>query len=137
MTSTEEQELRKILSGYASYTHVPKGLETSADLTMDQAVAALKVLLSHHTQKASDIAGLSERRQEVYQIWSGAKDKRFNKNTHEDYIDRLYRRFNDLTDQLIDLTGNDAYVHYDKDKDGAPAQLSPTKDSTNKEEENE
>lgn len=37
MTSTEEQELRKILSGYASYTHVPKGLETSADLTMDQA----------------------------------------------------------------------------------------------------
>lgn len=29
--------LREILGGYASYTHVPKGLETSADLSLEEA----------------------------------------------------------------------------------------------------
>lgn len=53
MNPLTREELRgslpKILSGYASYTHVPHGLETPTDLNMEQAQDALMSLFD--TQK--------------------------------------------------------------------------------------
>ena len=44
MTNLRE-EIASILSGYASYTHVPKGLETSAEIDLDTATEQIQALI--------------------------------------------------------------------------------------------
>lgn len=43
--SSNTDEIDRVLSAYASYTHVPRGLETSAEMSLPQAHKAIKDLL--------------------------------------------------------------------------------------------
>gem|GEM_PF-3761671 len=51
ITPTEsefDKELGGILSGYASYTHVPKVFKTSAEMDKSEAIAAIKQAVDKH-----------------------------------------------------------------------------------------
>lgn len=53
-------------------------------------------------------------RMEAYITWEKyAKQKKRNHLIDLHFADYLHRRFNDLTDQLIEQTGNTNYEHYD------------------------
>jgi hypothetical protein len=47
-------EVDKILAGYASYTHVPRGLETSAELSMDAARHLITALIEREVLAARE-----------------------------------------------------------------------------------
>lgn len=79
----------------------------------------LMALIAAKTTEAQDVGGLIERRQEVYQIWvwaCEAHNKGLVSRDHRGYVYMLYRRYNDLTDQLQQLTGSTKYVHYEMDQ---------------------
>lgn len=64
-----------------------------------------------------DVENLKGHRMEAYITWEKyARHCKLHPSKGYLHIaDYLHRRYNDLTDQLIELTGNDSYKHYDID----------------------
>jgi len=46
MGAPQGKTIEEILSAYASYTHVPRGLETSAEMSMEQALSEIEALVN-------------------------------------------------------------------------------------------
>lgn len=114
---TVERAAGRILDGDKN---APKEWRAAFEKSETELAAHLQSQVEAAVREAEDVVGLKERRQEIYQIWQWSTSKAFKKNIHESYIYMLYRRFNDLTDQLIEATGNKSYAHYERDKDGSP-----------------
>lgn len=83
--------------------------------------------MSKRSDHAEDVANLKGHRMECYISWQAYSKKVKENNYNRSFAEYLYRRFNDLTDQLIELTGDKNFAHYEMDfKTGKPIDASET-----------